>query len=80
MKNNPPPANILRRRFGLALFNSIAKKKIENSVQSIQTSLSKSDWRFYIFQLGKKVYHLFENKLLADYNIPITPEDETIII
>jgi hypothetical protein len=66
-----------RRRFGLTLFNNILQKRVANTLQS---TLNKTGWKFYIFELGKKLYHIFENKLLADYNIPIVPEDETIIV
>lgn len=41
---------------------------------------AKERWKLCIFELGKKQYHSFENKKSADYNIPLVPEDETLII
>lgn len=37
-------------------------------------------WKLCIFELGKGQYHVFQNKMIANYDLPIVPEDETVIL
>ena len=49
--------------------------------KSFQAKSAKFAWQFCIFEMSKKKYHLFDNKLKADYNnIPINPDDETLMV
>ena len=41
---------------------------------------NKEVWKLSIYELGKKQFHVFDNKITANYNIPIIPEDETLIV
>lgn len=49
-------------------------------LSSFQHKTIKEHWKLCIFELGKRQYHSFENKMSANYNIPIVPEDETLIV
>jgi hypothetical protein len=49
-------------------------------LSSFQHKPLKDHWKMCIFELGKRQYHMFENKMSANYNIPIVPEDETLIV
>ena len=51
-----------------------------NPLKSFNAKPSKEHWKLCIFELGKRQYHVFENKMVANYNIPIVPEDETLIL
>ena len=68
------------------LGKSILKDIMTNQVigtkpaHSFNIKPNKEHWRFCIFELGKKQYHMFENKMVANYNMPIDPEDETLIV
>lgn len=41
---------------------------------------SNKGWKLAIFEMGKRQYHLFENSTSANYDIPLVPGDETLII
>ncbi|CAI2358831.1 unnamed protein product [Moneuplotes crassus] len=60
------------------LFDSeAATPKIVNSFNHKPVT---DQWKLCIFELGKAQYHTFHNKMIANYDIPIVPEDETVIL
>lgn len=72
---------IINDALGKGLLNDILKQQTDTRISnSFHSKPMKEHWRLCIFELGKKQYHIFENKLLANYNIPIVPEDETVIV
>ena len=53
------------------------KSKMTNSFKH---QPNKELWKLSIYELGKKQYHVFDNKITANYSVPIIPEDETLIV
>lgn len=51
-----------------------------NSAPSYDTKRYNEHWRFCIFELSKRQYHIFEDKMTANYNMPIDPDDQTLIV
>ena len=41
---------------------------------------AKENWEFCIFEVRKKKYHVFKNGINEKLNIPLGPEDETLIM
>ena len=41
---------------------------------------AKENWEFWIFEVRKKKYHVFKNGISGKLNIPLGPDDETLII
>lgn len=78
--------NILFKQSALLNDKSMLKDVMDAHVTNIkplssyQHNSKKENWKLCIFELGKRQYHTFENKMSANYNIPIVPEDETLII
>jgi hypothetical protein len=74
---------LLNTLIGAKAFKDIvmANSARRNDLKSFQHMDKKDGWKFCIFEMGKKRYHLFNNKLQADYNnIPISSDDETLMI
>lgn len=49
-------------------------------MKSFNYKPQKEHWKLSIFELGKEQYHVFDNKMFVNYDIPIVPEDETVIL
>ncbi|CAI2387741.1 unnamed protein product [Moneuplotes crassus] len=49
-------------------------------VNSFNHKPEEDHWKLCIFELGKSQYHVFKNKMIANYDLPIIPEDETLIL
>lgn len=47
--------------------------------QSLQHKPSNDIWRLFVFEMGKKKYHEFRHKMQS-YDIPLVPNDETLIV
>lgn len=68
--------------FGMNLFKDILKlksSKTQDSEDAEQDDRHKT-WRLCVFEVPKKQYHVFGRKDFASSNIPVSAEEETLIV